>query len=246
MGLNLSVGACGLSCLGLTRPWGGRNSILQSWTLADGSVPTWKQIKYPTQFLVKGQKGLGRNVRGKFPGMELWVTSHLGTGGFVCSLYSLSHERRFLYELGELQQSRQQVEGKAGFTFQMEPEIFLQPWNQWKMKGGVTKSKGDPLPFLKGGPYGSGIFPLKVPDFRNKFNWLRSKTGLHLLVLEPETTCCRRPRRIEKRPFHCSIENKLRVEPRDCQTCQKKNFRRRLPLQVGYDNGYHLDNNHHM
>ena len=38
------------------------------------------------------------------------------------------------------------------------------------MKGGIAKSKGDPLPLLKGEPYGSGIFPLKVPDFRNQLN----------------------------------------------------------------------------
>ena len=50
----------------------------------------------------------------------------------------------------------------------MEPYIFSPPWKQWKMKG-VAKSKNEPLPLPKGKPYGSGISPLKVPDFRNKF-----------------------------------------------------------------------------
>ena len=50
---------------------------------------------------------------------------------------------------------------------------------------GVAKSKNEPLPLPKGEPYGSGISPLKVPDFRNKFNWLRSKTGLNWNQKQP-------------------------------------------------------------
>ena len=161
----------------------GRNVILQSWTFVGESVLTCSSL-LPNPVRGKGPGGSG-NVVGKFPGMGLWVTSRLGTGGFgytslePCVWLPL----RPWWSPTELLTGRKVGKWIDMFdcsdgTLDTFVTLDLSEYEiKYCWSPEVTHS-----PCWRESLMVSRVSILKVPDFRNEFKWLRSRIGLHLLL----------------------------------------------------------------